>query len=158
LIKAFGLVQFAQSLSLSLRIKEPGMRRILLFLLLVAASCTKVTAQFSISGQQPLCFDSCNGSARVTGPIGHNYHYLWSTGDTVAVVSNLCAGSYACTISDTLGAALDTLAVTIQQPGALVITPSVLKNETCYADTDGYVKFNATGGTGTRYSFNWSTG
>ena len=133
------------------------MRPVLLFILLVAATYTSVSAQFTISAQQTLCRDSCNGSARVNVVTGH-YHYLWSTGDTLASVSGLCAGPYQCTVSDINGVALDTLSVNVQQPSPLVFTPQTLKNESCYGDTTGYVIFNATGGTGVRYSFLWSTG
>ena len=133
------------------------MRQFLLLLLLAILPGAVVTAQFTISAQQPLCYNSCNGTAHINAPTGH-YRYLWSTGDTVAAISNLCAGPYQCTVSDSTGLALDTLGSTISQPALLVIAPQTIKNHTCYNDTTGYVVFSATGGTGSRYSFSWSTG
>ena len=128
------------------------MRQILLLLLLAVLPGAIVTAQFTISAQQPLCYDSCNGSAHINAPTGH-FHYLWSTGDTVTAISHLCAGPYQCTVSDSTGFPLDTLSITISQPALLVITPQTIKNHTCYNDTTGYVVFSASGGTGNRYSF-----
>ena len=134
------------------------MKCILLFLMMVTVLCTHVVAQFTISAQQPLCHDSCNASAQVSAPPNHTYRYLWSTGDTLSSISNLCAGPYQCIISDSNGIALDTLSITIQQPAVLVIAPRTIKNNVCFGDTSAYVILNATGGTGTRYSFTWSTG
>ena len=134
------------------------MKCIVLFLMLAIVPCAQVAAQFTISAQQPLCFDSCNGSAQVGVPPNHTYRYLWSTGDTLQAISNLCAGPYQCVISDSTGIALDTLNITVQQPALLVIAPQTIKNAVCYGDTSAFVIFSATGGTGTRYSFTWSTG
>ena len=133
------------------------MRQFLLLLLLAILPGAVVTAQFTISAQQPVCYDSCNGTAHVNTPNGH-YRYFWSTGDTVATISNLCAGPYQCTVSDSTGFPLDTLAITISQPALLAISPQTIKNHTCYGDTTGYVIFSAGGGTGNRYTFSWSTG
>ncbi len=54
--------------------------------------------------------------------------------------------------------AIDTLNVTIQQPALLAISPLSITNVPCYGRNNGYVRFNATGGTGTQYGFIWSTG
>jgi len=134
-----------------------GMKRFIVFLVLAIAPFTFIKAQFSISGHQATCYDSCNGSAQVQVPAG-TYRYLWNTGDTVSTVSNLCSGPYQCIISDSLGNVLDTLSISVRQPLPLVLTPAILKNNPCYGDTAGYVIFNATGGTGNRYNFTWSTG
>ena len=131
--------------------------RYLLLLILVITPGAFLEAQFSISGHQPVCFDSCNGTAQVTTPIG-NFHYLWSSGDTLPTVSGLCAGPYQCIISDSLYQPLDTLRIVLTQPGPVAITPGFINNHICNGDTLGFAILNAYGGTGTRYSFSWSTG
>jgi len=104
-----------------------------------------------------MCYDSCNGSAQVNFPVG-TYHFLWNTGDTVPGISNLCQGVYQCVVSDSAGAPIDTLQANLVQPAQLILSPGTIKNDACYGDTDGYVIFSATGGTGSRYAFNWSNG
>jgi len=132
------------------------MRYLLLLILLIIPGAF-LEAQFSISGHQPACFDSCNGTAQVTTPTG-NFHFVWSSGDTVRAVSGLCAGPYQCIISDSLYQVLDTLRIVLSQPGQVAIIPGFIKNHVCNGDTLGFAILNVLGGTGTRFSFNWSNG
>lgn len=49
---------------------------------------------------KPAC-GACNGTATVT-PVGGNapFTYLWSTGDTTQTATNLCAGTYSVTVTE----------------------------------------------------------
>ena len=134
------------------------MKRSLLPFILILAFCSGLRAQLAITGQQPGCNGLCNGSVQITGQGIHAYRYLWNTGDTLPGLTNLCAGTYQCFISDTTGTGLDTLSITLQQPASMVLDTVMVKNVACHGDSTGYVLFHAAGGTGSRYSFNWSNG
>lgn len=134
------------------------MLRFLSFLILVAALGVRLDAQLTISGHQPSCYGSCNGNVQIGNQGANHYHYLWNTNDTTAFVPNVCAGNYQCIILDSQYVAFDTLYITLQQPSVLIVAPMAIKNVHCYGDSTGDVTLHATGGTGTRYGFTWSTG
>lgn len=58
----------------------------------------------NVNATEPSCYGACDGaaSAIVTGGVAP-YSYLWSTGETTATISNLCAGTYNVTVSDSQG-------------------------------------------------------
>ncbi len=71
--------------------------------------------------------------------------YLWNTGDTTNIISNLSAGTYYCTVTDTNNcSATDT--VTIVEP-SLISTTSTITNVSCNSGSDGSATLNINGGT-----------
>ena len=103
------------------------------------------------------CHGGRDGSARVNAvSLVGNYNYLWSDamGQTTATASNLSAGSYYVTVSNSNGCvAVDS--VRIDQPDAiranqLLIYPS------CYAGRDGSIQLNNVNTTVQLYE--WSHG
>ncbi len=65
------------------------------------------------SGQNAVCAGQCNGTATVTPQYGvAAYSYAWSDGQTTAVASGLCAGTYTCVVTDAV-LAQTTVTVTI---------------------------------------------
>ena len=78
--------------------------------------------------------------------------YLWSTGDTIAQITSLSAGTYTCTVTDTNGCfAIDS--VTITEPTAI----STLENTTnvlCNGGNSGAVSLVISGGN-SPYTSNW---
>jgi gliding motility-associated-like protein len=74
----------------------------------------------SLTSINATCNNACDGSltASGSGSCFFPYTYLWSTGDTTATISGLCAGNYAVIITDANG---DTVManVTITQPPAV---------------------------------------
>ena len=134
------------------------MTRILFLAVLTFVLGRHASAQFSVALQQPACYGACNGSAHIIDSTGQYHHYAWSTGDTFSTISNLCAGTYQCTIRNSNGTNIDTIVAGIQQPALLTINTSVLKHVKCYGDTSASILFNTSGGTGTRYNFIWSNG
>ena len=94
-----------------------------------------------------LCNGNCNGELTAT-PAGGSapYTYLWSDGSTNAVNSNLCGGSYDVTVTDANGCSANTT-VTLAQPNAIVITPTVV-DATCGAACNGSITLGVSGGTG----------
>jgi SprB repeat/Secretion system C-terminal sorting domain len=101
---------------------------------------------------------TCNGanngavSAAVTGGTAP-FSYAWSNSATNASISGLTAGTYTVTVTDSKGC-VAIRSVTLTQPSAIVITPTVT-NATCLPV--GSVSVVASGGTGT-YTYLWSTG
>ena len=104
-----------------------------------------LSAQFSATVSNALCFNYCNGSVQIMPDSG--YRYKWSSGDSTATGTkdNLCAGTYYCTVSDTLGLALDTLQFIVHQPSPLT---DVIAADTvsCYGASDAYIIIVAIGG------------
>ncbi len=102
------------------------------------------------------CNGVCNGTMTVT-PAGGTapYTYLWSTGDTTASVSGLCAGVYFVTVTDANGCDA-ILSDTIVEP-APVISNEAITNTSCNAICDGEIALSPSGGT-SPYSYMWSNG
>lgn len=110
----------------------------------------------AVAGSDVSCQGGNNGSATVlagggTGP----YDYLWSTGDTVASLSNLAAGTYYVTTTDRLGFSTQD-SVVIDEPAELV-SGSNVTGETCVGSMNGMVSLNTSGGT-QPYAYLWSNG
>ncbi|HHJ50871.1 MAG TPA: hypothetical protein ENJ88_08245, partial [Phaeodactylibacter sp.] len=106
---------------------------------------------------QPVCNGLCDGSIAVSvstpsGPLT----FLWDTGDTTATLSEICAGTYNLTITQSaLGCVYDT-AFTLSEP-PLLLANAGSTDETCNACNNGTATANPTGGT-SPYSYAWSTG
>ncbi|MDQ3109810.1 MAG: SprB repeat-containing protein, partial [Bacteroidota bacterium] len=111
----------------------------------------------SINTIQISCNSSCNGgAASVVSGGTPPYSYLWLPGNqTTPSLSNLCAGSYTVQVTDANGC-VNTASVTLVQPTALVLTPSVI-NTTCNGSCNGSAFVSASGGTGP-YTYAWAPG
>ncbi|MAP01589.1 MAG: hypothetical protein CMD01_02070, partial [Flavobacteriales bacterium] len=109
----------------------------------------------SIIGTDVLCNNACDGSADLTVSGGTpGYTYLWDDPNSTSSedISGLCAGSYSVTITDANGCT-GTENITINQPTALVLTPSSV-NSNC-GNSDGQVSVQVNGGT-PNYSYLWN--
>lgn len=101
------------------------------------------------------CFGVCTGFAQITASGGTApYTYNWMPGGiTTPTASNLCAGSYTCTVTDASGCT-STSVTTITQPAQLVA--SVTGNDiTCAGTCDGSGNISFMGGTAP-YTFLWT--
>ena len=93
-----------------------------------------------------LCSGDNTGSAQVNMLNGSIIYAncLWSNGSNNAVASNLLAGSYTVSVTDTNGCSAST-SVTITQPS--IITPIItIINATCYGGNDASIVATVTGG------------
>ncbi len=108
---------------------------------------------------------SCNGlsdgSAYVSiinkNPLA-SYSYNWSNSSVDSIISNVPAGKYSLTITETggLGRNLsDTIIV--NEPGVLTISSIVPQNVICSGESTGAITLSVTGGT-QLYSYLWSSG
>lgn len=102
------------------------------------------------------CFGGNNGSASVTPVYGNTYSYLWNTTppQTTQSVTNLTAGTYMVTVSDS-GCSL-TVPVVITSPTSLTVSGNVI-NTACNNACSGSISTTVSGGTGL-YSFQWNDG
>ena len=100
----------------------------------------------STSFTEPLCFNSCNGTATATPIVGTPlYNYLWSNGQTTQTATNLCAGVYTVNVTDINGCSANAT-VNITQPTQLIFDSLVLSNVTCSLN-DGEISIYSNGGT-----------
>ncbi len=83
------------------------------------------------------------------------YKWQWSTGDTTAMLTNVAAGQYLVTVTDSLGCrAIDT-AMVIQQGG--IQTSYEINNAHCEEVKDGYINLNPISYNG-YVTYEWSNG
>lgn len=97
-----------------------------------------------------------NGSITCT-PSGGTapYTYLWNTGATTSMISNLAPGTYAVTITDS-HACKTSLSGTVNQFGCTIsATASVLAHVNCNGESNGSAKANPNGGTG-NITYKWN--
>ena len=110
----------------------------------------------SFNLHNPSCYDSCNGSISAFISAGTPpFNYNWSTGDTISVISNLCAGTYSLTITDNNNC-VSISSVILQQPDE-ILSNVQLFNIPCEEACIGIITLNTSGGT-PPYSYIWNTG
>jgi len=97
-----------------------------------------------------------NGSASVTSPTG-NYSYTWSTGQTGQSITNISAGSYTVTVTNTTTNCDQTATVNVGNIGGPAISVDNTTDVSCHSGSDGSATVSATGGAGS-YSYVWSDG
>ena len=101
----------------------------------------------SLLDDQPSCFGSLNGSISVAATQATPpYTYIWSTTpvQNTNTASNLAAGNYTVTVSDSKGCTA-TATETLVQPAAIVVTTNV-DSALCFNTASGEVVTTATGG------------
>jgi hypothetical protein len=109
----------------------------------------------TISGTNALCENVANGSANlsVTGGLAA-YDYLWSNGSTDEDLTNLLAGVYSVTVTDS-NTCETTAIVTITAPSNLLVLTT--QNVSCPDTDNGSVQCTVINGA-TPYSYVWSNG
>ena len=92
-------------------------------------------------------------SIKATGGIPP-YSYLWSNGSTTATISNLAAGIYTVTVTDSYNCVLDTTFQIIQPDSGLSNNLNI-SQVTCFGLANGSITVTTMGGT-PAYSYLWS--
>ena len=104
-----------------------------------------------------LCFGDSTGSIDLSSAGGTPpYTYLWSNGETTEDLSDLFAGIYDVTVTDSLGC-LDTLSTEVIEPDAPLTVVLSKVDVLCFGDFTGSVDATVSGGT-PPYSYLWSNG
>ena len=103
---------------------------------------------------KPQCVGDCNGQITVTTNNGiPPYHYSWNPPATGNTISNLCAGTYYVTVTDSLGCKRkDT--IILKNPDTLKLSASPV-NVFCHDSCGGAILAVASGGT-PAYSYLWN--
>jgi len=115
------------------------------------AGSTTVTSNVS-------CFSGNNGAIDLTVSGGTApYGYTWNNGSTTQDISNISAGTYTVTITDSKGCTTTNVSTINQPVGALSTGVSVTNNVLCFGGNNGSININVTGGT-TPYTYTWSNG
>ena len=98
-----------------------------------------------------------NGSINIEISPSGTYTYLWSTGATTQDITNLSAGTYSCTITQSsTGCKLLTQVYTVNNSsGSLSVTVNDKDDEVCGNGT-GEIDISVSGGAS--YTYDWSTG
>jgi len=103
------------------------------------------------------CFGGNDGTATITATGGiYPYSYSWNTVlvQTTSVATNLSAGTFIVTITDSFGC-VKTDTITLNQPAA--ITSSKTKTDvSCFGGNTGTATINGSGGT-QPYTYGWNT-
>ncbi|MCW3127085.1 MAG: hypothetical protein JWO03_2743 [Bacteroidetes bacterium] len=125
-----------------------------------ATGTTTITNQtspvvISFSNTNSTCGAS-NGSvvATINGS-SNGAHYHWSRGDTTGSITNVAAGIYTVTITNSLGCSASKADTVLSNAGPTVTTSTTPVS--CFGASTGSVIANATGGTGT-LDYLWSPG
>ncbi|HIO72599.1 MAG TPA: T9SS type A sorting domain-containing protein [Flavobacteriales bacterium] len=108
----------------------------------------------TISGSTNVtCNGEMDGTATAFGAGGTGtYVYMWSSGDTIAIASDLDTGTYMVTVTDASGC-MDTSSTLITQPAILALTMNST-DATC-GNSDGSASVKVAGGT-TPYTYLWN--
>ena len=110
----------------------------------------------SLTGNNVTCPQGNDGSivAQVSSGV-QPYTYNWSTNATTSGLSNLTAGTYILTVTDSIGCVnMDTMSLTVPPN---FIQGFVNTEPDCFGAASGSIDFTISGGT-SPYSFLWSTG
>jgi len=102
------------------------------------------------------CFGSATGSITIDAKGGKlPFRYLWSTGDTTQILSNLVAGIYTVTVTDVSGCAeIVSINITDSPKIALSVNATDVK---CAGNNSGFISLDVTGGA-SPYTYKWSNG
>jgi gliding motility-associated-like protein len=112
-----------------------------------------------LSAQNVSCFGQSTGSASAAAAGGTpNYTYAWSNGGTTAQISNIPAGTYQLTVTDSSGCSLVNLSTTVSQPATAVTVAIVDSLPPCFNRNNGAANAQASGGAGAPFTYVWSNG
>ncbi len=105
------------------------------------------------------CFGESKGGIDITVSTGSgNYTYKWSNTATTQDLTNLPAGAYTVTVTDSGTSLTTTATYNVTQPAAAIsITNSTKTDAACFGQNSGSIAITATGGTGA-LAYSWNGG
>ncbi|MFQ5446923.1 MAG: T9SS type A sorting domain-containing protein, partial [Saprospiraceae bacterium] len=111
----------------------------------------------SLTAVNPTCNGDTDGEATATPAGGAMpFNYNWSTGSNSATVSNLAAGTYTVTVTDSSNCEV-TANITLTEPPLLSVSITEKTDVDCHGTTTGSATAAAGGGT-PGYTYEWSNG
>jgi len=140
----------------------PGLQAINVFDVLGCIGSNNITIgepgilAISTSATDATCNSGTDGSVNATLSGGTApYNFAWSNGDSTLNISNVIAGSYTVTVTDSCGA-VATSSATVSEPAAPSHTLTSA-DVSCNAGSNGSADLTVSGGT-SPYTYLWSTG
>jgi gliding motility-associated-like protein len=125
----------------------------ILLILVWALSAHQSTAQIVVI-QDLECNGDSGGSFLIVPDFGAPpYTYIWNTGAFTPDITNLSAGTYSVTVTDTFLIS-QVYSQTLFDPPQIIITTDSLENVNCNGMMTGAIHISVAGGT-TPYSFTW---
>ena len=110
----------------------------------------------SFTSTDNLCYQSCDGTASVSvsgGTLPYSYQWDDPGFSTVAGVTNLCVGTYTCTVTDSNGCVIDQV-VTIGEPTILDLVVLSTTDANC-GQANGEICIGSVGGVGP-FTYQWN--
>ena len=112
-------------------------------------NCNNCHYPASLTQQNLKCYDDTRASITISaGSNSTLYHYLWANGDTTSSLSNLAAGYYQVTVTDTAGCQRQLTTLIVQPQAISVSSITIIPIST---GSSGNVIVNATAGHDTIY-------
>ncbi len=106
---------------------------------------------------KPSCVGSSNGKITAKAAPGTTgYTYLWNTGSTNKILSNVPAGTYTCVVTKTSTGCMGTGTAILSDPIPVTVSGTAT-NPTCFGNSNGKIVAVAAGGTGGK-TYLWNTG
>lgn len=104
------------------------------------------------------CFGQPGGSINLTATGGYgNKTYQWSNGANTEDISNLMAGNYAVTVTESNGRTVNLNNLNVGSPSPINVATTATTNVSCNGGNNGAATVSASGGT-PGYSYAWSNG
>ena len=121
--------------------------------IVLQAKPNSITIQGTIT--DPSCGVVNNGSIALVVSGGNpKYTYLWTSGDTTSIISNLTDTTYSVTVTDSMGCTDSSSFSLIRQPADLIVSANVTQ-PLCSILADGSILLSVTGGV-QPYIYVWS--
>src|SRR4029077_20617645 len=114
--------------------------------------CSSALAIITVNGpvssgilpHEVLCFGGSTGWVSTNAFLAPTFTYLWNTGATTANITNVPAGLYWVTITDSLNCSLVDSATVLEPP---VLAVSNTKTDVlCFGNNTGSIQLNVSGG------------
>jgi gliding motility-associated-like protein len=126
-----------------------------LYIPVTISSPTALTA--TAVTKDPSCFGKFDGNIAVTVNGGTSpYTYFWSNGSIFNPLTNLSAGNFTLTITDTNGCKLNKN-YTLKEPNPISLVLDSINDAVCKTTSDGSISLSLVGGTAP-FNYFWNTG
>ena len=117
----------------------------------VGVSCADIPLVVNLD--EISCYGECDGMVHVEVDGEGDFGFLWSTGDTVSTLSNLCPGMYALTVTDETNQCSNVVEFNFENPLPLLLASADIVD---YSDTAlGSIDIEITGGS-PPYLYMWT--
>ncbi len=113
---------------------------------------------FTQSQTNVSCFGGSDGTTTITitsGTAPYNYNWNGSGASTNSTQNGVSAGTTTVTFNDANCSATATF--TLTEPAQIVITQVSQTDVSCFGGSDGTITVNATGGSGSGYTYGWNS-